>query len=117
MILRIIIFSVFAFQLIINITRPIITLYASNLGSNTFEIGILTAAFAFFPLLFALQAGRIADKYGDRYPVIFGMIGLAVGMFFPYFFTTIWALYISQFIVGISNIFIAVSLQLPCQTY
>ncbi|MEI2465784.1 MFS transporter [Niallia taxi] len=111
MILRIIIFSVFAFQLIINITRPIITLYASNLGSNTFEIGILTAAFAFFPLLFALQAGRIADKYGDRYPVIFGMIGLAVGMFFPYFFTTIWALYISQFIVGISNIFIAVSLQ------
>lgn len=101
----------FRFQLIINITRPIITLYASNLGSNTLEIGILTAAFAFFPLLLALQAGRIADKYGDRYPVIFGMIGLAIGMFFPYFFSAIWALYISQFIVGISNIFIAVSLQ------
>lgn len=111
MMLRIIIFSVFAFQLIINITRPIITLYASDLGSNTFEIGILTAAFAFFPLLFALHAGRIADKYGDRYPVIFGMIGLAAGMFFPYFFTSISALYISQLIVGISNIFIAVSLQ------
>ncbi|MFD2215536.1 MFS transporter [Metabacillus endolithicus] len=111
MVLRSVLLIVLGFQVALNLTRPIITLYASEMGATTFEIGILTAAFAFFPLIFAIQAGRIADKIGDRLPVLFGLIGLAIGMFFPYLFHSIWALYVSQFIIGVSNVFIAVSLQ------
>ena len=111
MILQKVLIIVFGFQTIINLTRPIITLNASELGASTLEIGILTAAFAFFPLIFAIYAGKIADKLGDRLPVLFGLIGISIGMAFPYFFQTMWALYISQFIVGISNVFIVVSLQ------
>lgn len=90
MVLRSVLLIVLGFQVALNLTRPIITLYASEMGATTFEIGILTAAFAFFPLIFAIQAGRIADKIGDRLPVLFGLIGLAIGMFFPYLFHSIW---------------------------
>lgn len=111
MILRNVLIIVLGFQIIINLTRPIITLYALELGASTLEIGILTAAFSFFPLIFAIHAGKIADKLGDRLPVLFGLIGIAIGMVFPYLFQSMWALYVSQFIVGISNVFIVVSLQ------
>ncbi|WP_251529213.1 hypothetical protein [Metabacillus litoralis] len=39
------------------------------------------------------------------------LIRIAIGMIFPYLSPKMWALYASQFIVGLSNVFIAVSLQ------
>ncbi|WHT48078.1 MFS transporter [Sporosarcina thermotolerans] len=36
---------------------------------------------------------------------------MAVGMLFPYLFESIWSLYVSQILVGTSNVFIALSLQ------
>ena len=111
MVLRNVLLVVLGFQTVINLTRPIVTLYADDLGASTFEIGILTAMYAFFPLIIAIQAGKITDKVGDRLPVIFGLIGLIVSMLIPYVFASMWALYASQLIVGASSIFIAVSLQ------
>ncbi|HWO76121.1 MAG TPA: MFS transporter [Bacillus sp. (in: firmicutes)] len=99
------------FQTIMNLTRPIITLYALDMGASTLDIGFLTAAYAFFPLLFAIHAGRVADHVGDRLPTFLGLIGISIGMAIPYLFPTIAALYASQFIVGIANVFITVSLQ------
>lgn len=95
----------------LNITRPVVTLFASYLGANTFEIGMVTAFYAFFPLLFAIYAGRIADYAGDRLPILLGTIGMTVGMAFPFFYPSMWALYVSQAIVGISQLFINISLQ------
>ncbi|WP_428912408.1 MFS transporter [Niallia sp. Krafla_26] len=101
----------FGFQTILNLTRPVISLNANELGASTFEIGLLTAAFAFLPLIFAIQAGKIADKIGDRLPILCGLIGMSVGLAVPFFYQNIWALFASQFIVGISNVFLVVSLQ------
>ena len=95
----------------IQLTRPILPLYATDLGSTTFEIGILTAIYAFFPLLFAISAGRIADRIGDRLPVLFGMIFASLGLLMPFFIHSVWSLLISQIIVGLSHIFIIISLQ------
>ena len=81
------------------------------MNASMLEIGILTASFAALPLLIAIKAGKIADAIGDRLPVIFGLIGMAIGMLFPYLFESIWSLYVSQILVGTSNIFIALSLQ------
>lgn len=111
MVLRNILLIVLGFQIVINLTRPIITLFADDLGASTFDIGILTAMYAFFPLIIAIQVGKIADKVGDRLPVILGLIGLIISMLIPYFFPAMWALYASQLIVGGSSIFIALSLQ------
>lgn len=111
MILRTVIGIVFGFQIMLNITRPIISLFASKLGASTLEIGILTATYAFFPLVLAIYAGKIADYVGDRLPVMMGTVGMAVGMLLPFCFPTMWSLFLSQAIVGISQIIMNISLQ------
>ncbi|WP_379353957.1 MULTISPECIES: MFS transporter [unclassified Paenibacillus] len=111
MVFRIIILCIFSFQIVLNMTRPIITLYSSDLGASTLEIGYLTAAYAILPLLFSIHAGRFADKVGDRIPVLTGFIGCMIGMIFPLLFGTIWSIYVSQVIIGISHVLIVISLQ------
>ncbi|MED4227858.1 MFS transporter [Neobacillus cucumis] len=106
-----IIIITFGFQTVVYLTRPVITLYALHMGSSTFEIGILTATYSFLPLIFAIHAGKIADKVGDRLPILLGSIGTAMGMIIPYLFASMWSLYVSQLIVGLSNVFLTVSLQ------
>ena len=99
------------FQTMIYMTRPIISLYASDLGAGTLNIGLLTAAYSFLPLFLAIHAGKVADRIGDRLPVLFGSLGLFVGLAFPFLFASLWALYLSQAIIGISYIFVNISLQ------
>ncbi|MFP3121893.1 MFS transporter [Ectobacillus funiculus] len=111
MVLRNVLIITLGFQTVINLTRPVITLYASEMGATTFDIGILTAAYAFFPLIFAIQAGKIADTLGDRIPILVGSLGIIASMVFPYIFPSMWALYVSQFLIGTSSVFIAVSAQ------
>ncbi|MEH7235606.1 MFS transporter [Bacillus sp. JJ1562] len=111
MVVNVIFLIVLFFQTVMNMTRAIISLYATDMGASTFDIGMLTAVYAFFPLIFAIHAGRIADKIGDRLPVIVGLLGIAAGMAIPFYFPSLISLYISQLIVGVSTIFINVSLQ------
>lgn len=111
MILRNVLFITFGFQIMIFATRPMMTLYAADMGADTFLIGILAATFAFFPLLFAIHAGKIADYFGDRMPLFLSNIGCAVGLTLPFLFPTLWSLFVSQAIVGISHVFINVCMQ------
>ncbi|WP_284646705.1 MFS transporter [Paenibacillus silviterrae] len=102
---------VFSFQVMLNITRPLIPLLSSDMGAGMADIGLLTATYAFFPLVLAIHIGKIADYVGDRLPVILGTVGITIGVGIPFFVTEMWALYVSQAIVGVSQIFINVSLQ------
>jgi MFS family permease len=99
------------FQIMLFSTRPIITLYASQLNASTWEIGLLTAAFALFPFMLAIHIGKIADYIGDRLPVILGMIGMTAGSVLPFLFPQLWSLYVSQALIGVSQIFAVISLQ------
>ncbi|MGM0881407.1 MAG: MFS transporter [Bacillota bacterium] len=111
MLLRTVIIIVFCFQLILNMTRPIIPLQATGLGASTFEVGLLAAAYAFLPLFLAIRAGKIADRIGDRLPVMIGHVGVALGMALPGLIPSMWSLFVSQVIVGVAHIFIVISLQ------
>lgn len=75
------------------------------------EIGLLTAAYAILPLAFAIHAGKVADLVGDRLPILLGALGTTIGVALPYLFPSMAALYASQALVGISHVFITVSLQ------
>jgi MFS family permease len=98
-------------QIMSNATRPLVTLYASELGATTATVGLLASTYAFVPLLFAIHIGKISDHLGIRFPVVIGTIGLALALAFPYFYHSMWSLYVSQALVGVSQIFINVSLQ------
>ncbi len=45
--------------------RVLNTLYALELGATPLHIGLLLATYGVFPLLLAVKAGRIADRYGS----------------------------------------------------
>ena len=111
MALKVVLIILFFFQLMTNITRPLLPLYASELGASTLEVGTLTAVYAFFPLLLAIHAGKISDRIGDRLPILFGMTFATLGFLIPFLFHSILSLGLSQIIVGVSHIFIIISLQ------
>src|SRR5258708_12712918 len=53
-------------------SKVVVSLYALELGAGAAAVGVLAALFAVFPLLLAVQAGRISDRYGVRMPIRLG---------------------------------------------
>ena len=65
--------------------------------------------YAVFPLLLALTAGKIADRIGPKWPLVFGSAGLAGGLAVPAFVPGLPALFFSPALIGIFWIFFHVS--------
>ena len=67
-------------------TRVVMSLYALSLGAEPFTIGLLAATFSLFPMLLAVTAGKLIDRFGPRWPMTLGAVGSGLGMLVPYFF-------------------------------
>lgn len=91
--------------------RVLNTLYALELGAGPFDIGLLLATYALFPLLLAVYAGKVSDRYGVRIPMVAGMSGMTLGVFLPFAWSTLPALYIAAAVTGAGFIFVQVSMQ------
>jgi MFS family permease len=97
----------FVFSLVLfNITsvqagRVLITLYALKLGAQPFTIGLLAALYSVLPMLLSVQVGRLSDRFGSRWLLMFGSVGGAVGMLVPYFSPGLPALYTAALSNGI----------------
>jgi len=92
-------------------SRVLLALYALKLGAQPFAIGILAATFSVLPMLLSWQVGKLSDRFGSRWPLMFGAAGGAGGMLVPYFFPELPALYVAAVLNGLSFAFYAVSLQ------
>jgi MFS family permease len=90
-------------------SRVLVVLYAIHLGAPTAAIGLLVSAYAVCPLLLAVQAGRISDRIGVRWPMVFGSFGVTASLLLPAFWPTLPSLYVSSALMGIGNIFFHVS--------
>ena len=99
------------FHIIINATRPVITLAANSYNASLFEIGVITALYAFFPLFLSIYCGQLIDKFGDKLPSIFAYFLIIVGLIIPIFIPTIIGLIFSQLLLGFANVFIPISMQ------
>jgi MFS family permease len=91
--------------------RVLLALYALKLGAQPFAVGVLNATFSALPMLLAWQAGKISDRFGTRWPLMFGAAGGACGLLVPYFLPGLPALYIAAAMNGFSFAFYSVSLQ------
>ncbi|MFS0574029.1 MFS transporter [Sporosarcina sp. 179-K 3D1 HS] len=91
--------------------RPMTSLFAKQLGASIIEIGMITACFSFLPLLLAIFAGRYIDRYGERMPLAIGSVGIFFSLCLPYLFPLIHVLYISQLLLGISQLLAILSIQ------
>jgi MFS family permease len=61
-------------------SRVIVTLYALQLGARPFTVGILAAMFSVLPTLLSWHVGRFSDRFGSRWPVMFGTVAGILGM-------------------------------------
>lgn len=91
--------------------RVLNTLYALELGATPFEIGLLLATYGVFPLLLAVKAGRIVDRYGARLPIILGMIVCMLGTVLPWFAPSLPLLFVAVAITGLGFILGQVAFQ------
>jgi MFS family permease len=90
-------------------SRVLISLSAIDLGASPFTIGLLVSMYAVFPLLLAVQAGRITDRIGVRWPMVLGSCGMTLGLLMPAMSASTVALFFSAALLGFANIFFHVS--------
>lgn len=91
--------------------RVLNTLYALEIGATPLHIGLLLATYGVFPLLLAVLAGRIADRYGARIPIIAGMVVCTVGVVLPWFAPSLLLLFIAAAVTGLGFILGQVAFQ------
>lgn len=101
----------FLYMLNLHGTRPIVSLFADAQGYSALVVGTLFSAFAFLPMLLALWIGKWLDRYGARKIHLLGGSGVFVGLLAPVLFPGLAALFFSQIVIGLSQVFVMVSLQ------
>jgi predicted MFS family arabinose efflux permease len=91
-------------------SKVAISLYALELGAGAAAVGVLAALFATFPLLLAVQAGRISDRFGVRIPIVCGALTMAAGLAFASMVSDIRWLFLCPALIGLGHIFFHVSI-------
>lgn len=92
-------------------SRVLITLFAVDLGASALQVSLLFAFYGIFPLLLAVAAGRIADRYDNRILIYWGIGGYMASLALPFFFPTLTALFIAVPLVGLTSMMFVVATQ------
>ena len=61
---------------------PIIALYASGLGASIGIVGLIIGLYSITNTIANILSGRLIDRVGYKVPLVAGLIGDALGMFF-----------------------------------
>jgi len=93
-------------------SKMLISLFAIDLGASPFVIGVLFAMYSVFPVLISVYAGKLSDRIGARFPMLFGVCGMMVGLALPWFVPRLETLYVSAGLIGLCYIFDVFSVQL-----
>jgi len=91
-------------------SKVAVSLYALELGAGAAAVGVLAALFATFPLLLAVQAGRLSDRFGVRLPIAFGSVTMAAGLSVPLLASGLGWLFLCPALIGLGHIFFHVSI-------
>ena len=91
-------------QATIHVLRPMITYRAIELDASTFQIGIVAALYALFPVLLALQFGSLVGKIGEGKFLIAGTISMALTGLALVFANSVFTLAIATAFAGISHL-------------
>ena len=87
----------------------LVSLSALAIGASPFQVGVLAALFAAFPLLLAVYAGKVSDRIGVKHPMIFGTVMMSGAMLVPLALPGLPGLLAAATLVGLGHIFFHVS--------
>src|SRR5918992_472995 len=91
-------------------SKVAVSLYALELGASAAAVGVLAALFAVFPLLLAVHAGRISDRFGGRMPIVFGSLTMTDALTLAFTTREIAWLFLCPALIGLGHIFFHVSI-------
>lgn len=92
-------------------SQMVLSLYALNLGASPLAVGLLAAAYSLFPMLLAVTAGKLIDRFGGRWPMTAGAACGGIGMLVPYFVQGLPAVYIAGATNGLWVVFFGLATQ------
>jgi DHA1 family tetracycline resistance protein-like MFS transporter len=87
----------------LSIIIPLLPLYAARFGSSPLVIGILQATYPMMQFLGAPILGRLSDRFGRKPILIISQIGTLAGFILLGFANSIWLLFLSRIIDGLSG--------------
>lgn len=89
--------------------KMLVSLSALQIGASPFQVGLLAAMFAAFPLLLAVYAGKISDRIGVKRPMVIGALIIALGLLVPLAVPDLVGLVLCSALIGLGHIFFHVS--------
>ncbi len=92
-------------------SKVLVSLFALELGSPQIMLGVIVALYSLCPMLLALYAGKLSDRFGVRWPLALGSLGIALSLMLPGVLPSLNMLYVSAFLIGASHVFYNVSAQ------
>lgn len=88
-----------------------VSLYALQLGTSQATIGWLAAFYATAPLVLGVYSGRVADRYGARWPLVGGACVVCLGMLIGVFASGLLSLFVIAVVTGAGFMFFNVAIQ------
>ncbi len=92
-------------------SRVLVTLFAVDLGASALQVSVLFALHGLFPLLLAVSAGRIADRYDNRILMYFGLGGYAASLAMPFLLPALTTMYFSVALGGFTSMIFVIATQ------
>lgn len=91
-------------QATIYVLRPMITYRALELDANAAQVGLVAAIYALFPVLFALQFGRLVGRLGEAKFLIAGTLLMAITSIFLVFAHSLLLLACATALSGLAHL-------------
>jgi len=97
-----VLFSIFMFSFGFGIILPLLPFYSINFGATPFELGLLTATFAFMSLILSPVFGKLSDSVGRKKLLATGTIGFVIAYIVFAFADSLTMVFIARAIEGVS---------------
>src|SRR5512139_1848924 len=87
----------------LSIIIPLMPLFAARFGATPLVIGILQAAYPMMQFIGAPLLGRLSDRFGRKPVLLASQLGTLAGFVLLGFANTLWLLFLSRIIDGLSG--------------
>ena len=99
----VILFTAFLDVLGFSIIIPQLAVYAAQFGATPLVTGFLASVYSMMGFLFTPFWGRLSDRIGRRPVLLYSIFGTAIGYVFFAFASSLWFLFASRIIDGITG--------------
>ncbi|WZY00418.1 MFS transporter [Bacillus sp. FSL W7-1360] len=99
-VLLVVLLAIFTDMLMYGLVVPFLPIYAANLGASEAAVGLLLASYGASLFIGTPIAGFLADRFGSKQMLIWGLLGLAIATLVFIFATSFWLIVVARLLQG-----------------